>query len=465
VLAWSAAAGGASSLAGARIGDALAAGILIAVCLARRPLLVLAFVVFVTAGVLGSWRLSELGADPLRPLVGHRVSGVVTVTGNWSGTSPSHRADAGFVDEDGSRGRILLRLYTWAEPPPRGTRLAVTGRLGRPRRAASGFDEAGLAARRGIRAVLTPTTTTVVGRRGGLQGAADGLRARALIAFAGAGSGDSAHLLAGLAIGADDRLSRRAADDMTEAGLSHLTAVSGENVALLVTLVVATAWLLGAGRRLALTISLGALAVYVAVVGPSASVQRAALVGVVVALAWLASRPADPWHALGAAAAILLVWNPWSLLDVGFQLSFTAVVAILVAVRPLHRLLEGTPVPSLIAPGLAVTVACTLATAPIVWFHFGQLRFVGALPANVLAEPAVAPITWLGVGAAVLQPVDAGLASGLATIAGPLCAYVLLVARVCAAIERAAAPWEPALLVATAATLGVAAVALASRRR
>ena len=463
LVAWSGAAGAATSLLGARAVFLVGGCLFVILASTGRPILAVTLVTVLAGGVLGSWRLSVLAADPLAPSIGHTVSGFAVITGNWSGSPPAHRADASFVDEDGRRGRILLRLYARGDPPVRGTRLKVEGVLRRPRQAASGFDEAGLSARRGIRATLTPSRSTPVGHRGGLAGLTDELRSRALAAFAGAGSGDSAHLLAGLAIGADDRLSRAASDDMKDAGLSHLTAVSGENVALLVTLVVALAWLFGAGRGVALSISIATIVVYVAVVGPSASVQRAALVGIVVALSWLASRRAEPWHALGAAAAVLLAWNPWSLLDVGFQLSFAAVVAILVAARPLHRLLESTPVPQLIAPVLAVTVVCTLATAPIVWLQFGRLQFVGAVPANVLAEPAVAPITWLGVAAAAMEPIDLGLARAVAAAAGPLCAYVLLVARLCAGIEHVAAPWETSVLVA--ATVAVTGVVLVARRR
>ncbi len=94
--------------------------------------MLLLLVAFVVGLVVGSSRLAALARDPLGPAVGHSVVGVVTVTGNWSGTSPSHRADAGFVGEDGRHGRILLRLYARGDPPARGTRLSVTGLLTRP---------------------------------------------------------------------------------------------------------------------------------------------------------------------------------------------------------------------------------------------------------------------------------------------------------------------------------------------
>ena len=82
------------------------------------------------------------------------------------------------------------------------------------------------------------------------------------------------------------------------------------------------------------------------------------------------------------------------------------------------------------APAVAVSVACTLVTTPIAWWHFGRLAPL-SVPANLLALPAVAPILWLGLLATVAGSLWPPLALPLLMLADLLAAYVLWVARLC----------------------------------
>jgi competence protein ComEC len=82
-----------------------------------------------------------------------------------------------------------------------------------------------------------------------------------------------------------------------------------------------------------------------------------------------------------------LAWNPYTLLDPGFQLSFAAVAAIFLLVPPLLQRLEGYPVPAKLAAVLAVSTACGVATAPILWLQFHAVPLL-SVPANALAAPA-----------------------------------------------------------------------------
>ena len=100
-------------------------------------------------------------------------------------------------------------------------------------------------------------------------------------------------------------------------------------------------------------------------VGPQPSVIRAAVSGCAVSIAWLVARERDQWHVLALAAVVLLGWNPYMLFDAGFQLSFAAVVAIFLFAKPLLRVLEGYPVHPKLGAALAISLACSLMTAPI----------------------------------------------------------------------------------------------------
>jgi competence protein ComEC len=271
----------------------------------------------------------------------------------------------------------------------------------------------------------------------------------------------------GLVLGADEDLTRVTTEAFRAAGTAHLLAVSGQNVALLAAALSLVVWLAGGGRATAQVVCIAAVIAYVGVVGPSPSVVRAGVAGVLTATAWLLSRPVDRWHLFGAGAAVLLLANPWSLLDAGFQLSFTAVAAILLLVPPLERRLQGTSVPGLVRAPLAVSVACTLATAPIGYLHFDRMGIVAAVPANLAAAPAVAPTLWLGLTAAAVDPLAPRLGRGLARGARWPARYLLWVSRVGARLDAWSARRRVPMAIAVGGTAAVAVLAqgLAARRR
>src|SRR6266511_4155354 len=119
--------------------------------------------------------------------------------------------------------------------------------------------------------------------------------------------------------------------------INLLLAVSGQNVALVAGGALILAWLLGVPRLVAEVGALAAILAYVLAVGAQPSVVRAGVAGALGSLAWLTARTADRWHLLLVGAIVLLAWNPYVLLDVGFQLSFAAVIAIFVLVPPCGR--------------------------------------------------------------------------------------------------------------------------------
>src|SRR5207245_1696388 len=148
-------------------------------------------------------------------------------------------------------------------------------------------------------------------------------------------------------------------------GLYHLLAVSGGNVLVVAGGTVTVALLLGISRLVAEALALAAIAAYVLAVGPQPSVIRAGIAGGLLSLAWLTGRQSDRWYALLVAAVALLAWNPWNLLDPGFQLSFAAVVSIFVLAPRFRHGLEGYPVPGWALDCIAISTACGLVTAPI----------------------------------------------------------------------------------------------------
>lgn len=178
-----------------------------------------------------------------------------------------------------------------------------------------------------------------------------------------------------------------------------------------------------------------AIAVYVPLAGGGPSIVRAGVMGALTLLATFAGRRASRLYALAIAVVVTLAIDPRIGADVGWQLSFAAVLGILVIAGPLRkemaRRLGSGGLRSALAEGVAVTVAATLATAPLIAFHFGELSTV-SLFANLLALPAVAPAMWLCMLTAIGAQVPGFPASIPNAIAAPLLAYIAAVASWCA---------------------------------
>jgi competence protein ComEC len=312
--------------------------------------------------------------------------------------------------------------------PPQGALLSAVVTVEQPRGPDHGFDERTWLGRKGIHVVLRADRWRLVGRRAGFLAVADRLRAHVERSLERGGSGDRGAVLAGVVLGDDQAVSQSLRDRFRASGLYHLLAVSGQNVAFVAVGVLVVAALLGVPRLIAEICALGGIAAYVLAVGAQPSVVRAGIVGSLGSLAWLAARQRDRWHFLLLSAFVLLAWNPYTALDAGFQLSFAAVAAIFVLVRPLSRILEGYPLTRWLREAIAVSTACSLATAPVLWLQFHAVPLL-AVPANALAAPAMAPLLGLALSAALLEPVSPGAAAVLAGLAGWCAAWLALCAR------------------------------------
>ncbi|MEG2778090.1 MAG: ComEC/Rec2 family competence protein, partial [Aurantimicrobium sp.] len=122
---------------------------------------------------------------------------------------------------------------------------------------------------------------------------------------------------------------------MKTVSLTHITAVSGANIAVVTASVMAIAALCGAGRRVRLVIAVCALVAFVILVTPQPSVLRAAVMAVVVMIALFSGRPGSGIPLLAFATLLMLMWNPWWAIDYGFILSVSATAGLLLFSGPL----------------------------------------------------------------------------------------------------------------------------------
>ncbi len=261
------------------------------------------------------------------------------------------------------------------------------------------------------------------------------IRARAEVALGSGVPAREAALARGFVLGEDEEVDAATREDFRRAGLSHLLAVSGQNVALLALLAMPVLAAFGIPLRARLVWVLGLIAVYVPLAGAGPSIQRAAVMGALGVLATLAGRRSSRLYGLAVAAVVTLAIEPSVAADVGWQLSFAAVVGILALAGPIReaiaeRLGRGT-IGRMLAEGAALTVAATLATAPLIAFHFGEASLVTLL-ANLLALPAVAPAMWLGMLIAAAGQVPGVPLGVLGPLESALLAYIAAVAGWCA---------------------------------
>jgi competence protein ComEC len=412
----------------------------------------------------GSARLDALDRSPLASRLDTAARVRLTITGPARRGKYDMREPAVVTRFAGRELHEPVQLkLPLGRAPPQGAVLDALVRVTAPRGPKNGFDERTWLRRHGVHVVLFVDGWRVVGRRGGLGGVADALRRQLQGSVARGLTGYRAAVLEGVVLGEDSGLSDELRRRFRASGLYHLLAVSGQNVALVAASALLLAWLLGIPRLFGQLGALAAICGYVLAVGAQPSVIRAGVAGVLGSLAWLTARAADRWHLLLVGAIVLLAWNPYTLLDAGFQFSFAAVLAIFLLVPTFNRFLEGYPLGSLRLV-VAVSAACGLATAPIAWLQFHSVQLL-TVPANALAAPVVAPLLGLALGAAAIAPFSSGAAATLAWLNGWCAAYLVAVARLVGSLPIAQIKSTRALLVLLAGALLAAAYACPPRWR
>ncbi len=249
-------------------------------------------------------------------------------------------------------------------------------------------------------------------------------------------AGPESGLLPGLVLGDISSLGDDLTADFRTCGLSHLTAVSGANFAIIIGALLLTVRALGAGPRTAAAITAVSIVVFVVLVRPTPSVVRAATMGAVGLLALLVRRRAQAMPALCAAIVILLLIWPAFAVQPGFILSVVATAGLIVVAPPIAEWLRHRHVPKGVAEALAVAVAAQLVTTPIVVAFSGQISLI-AIVANLAVTAVVAPITVLGTLAAVVTPVCPPIAILLVRFTAPELWWMVGVADTLSALPLA----------------------------
>ncbi|OLO77499.1 competence protein ComEC [Actinomyces oris] len=347
---------------------------------------------------------------------------------------------------------------------PMGTRVRVRTRL---RPTEPGRAEAAIIPKR--------AGVTVLGSPSGILGAVTSIRAglaQAVGAPGTAGAGEETglwppgarSLVPGVALGDDHALPAPLREDMRTVSMTHLTAVSGQHVAIILGLGLEA---LGAlPRRWRALLGAVMLTLLVILVRPSGSVLRAATMGAVMLLGVVAGRRAASVPALYAGAIVLLLIDPWQSRDYGFALSVVATAGIVIGSKPVAAHLSRR-LPRWLATAVALPLVAQAACGPILILLQPS---VGAwsVPANLLSEPAAVIATISGLLAALIAPAWPAAAAVTAWPALAACSWMVWVAGFFAHLPGAALPWPEGLtgaLALGACEIGVLLAAAPRARR
>lgn len=321
---------------------------------------------------------------------------------------------------------VVIGGSGWGTVLP-GERVRVAGKL---RPADQGRKEAGiLAASTGPTSAAGPPV---------LQSGASALRGQFASACAFLPH-DAQGLLPGMVTGDTRALDESLGAAMKRVGMTHLTAVSGANCALVIGGLLLVCRRLRVPRAPAAVLAVAGLGAFVLLVGPDASVLRAALMGAVGVAALAAGRPGRGLNLLGVTVISLLLIDPALGRSFGFLLSVMATLGIIVLGR---RMIGWAPswIPRWIAAGVAVPLSAQLLCGPIIVVLQPQFSTYSLL-ANILAAPLVAPVTLLGTAAVPLLVVLPWAAGVLLATAGTFSTAVAAIARFSAGLPGAALPW------------------------
>lgn len=231
-------------------------------------------------------------------------------------------------------------------------------------------------------------------------------------------------------------------DDMRATGMTHLTAVSGSNVTIVIGAAVLVGGVLRVRRRWRPLVAGGALVAFVVLARPDPSVLRAAVMGAVGLLGVTASRRSAGPAALGAAVVVLLCVDPWLARSYGFALSTLATLGLLLFARPwgaaIARWLPRRARP--LADATAIPLAAQATCAPVVVLLQGSVPVIGVV-ANLAAAIFVAPATVCGVVAALAASAWVPAGTAVAWLAALPAAAIAQIAHTLAPVPFGTLPW------------------------
>lgn len=206
---------------------------------------------------------------------------------------------------------------------------------------------------------------------------------------------NQAGLLEGMLIGYKDGLDENAFKAFSKAGLTHIMVASGMNIAFIIMPFTFIFKKLRLSNFKANIITIFILILFVFVTGFSASVVRAVIMGIIILAGRIIMREPEIYTSISASALIILIINPYTLFDIGFQLSFGATLSLVLFYPRIKSFTEGKYIPNVVSDTLAATVAAQLGVIPVTLYYFNNFSTFSII-SNILVVPLVEFVTIIG---------------------------------------------------------------------
>jgi len=375
--------------------------------------------------LLGMWRCqlsqSSIENNELKNYINQEVVFVGIVSSQPDKGEKTTKIE---IQPEGVQGRILITSWKYPEHDY-GDKIKVIGKLEHPL-IFNGFGYKEYLEKQGVYAVMSfpeielldkglgsPIIKTLISLKNKLKQGVD-----KTIAFPESG------LLAGLMFGDENDTSKEWLEKFNLTGTRHITAVSGMNITIISVLILNFLLVLGFWRHQAFYLSVVFIIFFVLMIGAPASAIRASIMGIMFLIAQYLGRASNASRAIIFSASLMLFFNPLLITDVGFQLSFLAVMG-LIYLQPIFlNLLKKVPNNFEFRYTLSATLAAQSFVLPILIYNFGQIPLIGPF-ANVLIVPLLPIITILGFMISFLAIFSPFLALILSFPAWLMLAYIL----------------------------------------
>lgn len=308
----------------------------------------------------------------------------------------------------------------------RGDTLQLSGRLQAPENSGeSTFDYVSFLKKDAIFLVMQrPTIISVVALKGwDTTRILDILYDRTLRQILTLWPGDEGGFIAGILVGSKEYLSTQVKEDFKKTSLSHLVAISGFNITIIILFIGKMLSFLGKRSKIIITIL--CIILFMIFVGAGASVVRASLMGIISLLALFSERKAHVCNVLLLSGVCMTLFSPYTLLyDIGFQLSFLAVFGLLFMNAVLSKLFFFVPETLALRESLVLTCSAQCTTLPLLLYYFGQVSVISAV-ANILIGPFIPLIMLTSFLAVLLSPLLTPVALVVTATTTLLCSFVL----------------------------------------
>lgn len=247
-------------------------------------------------------------------------------------------------------------------------------------------------------------------------------------------------LVAGLLLGTRESFPEQTLIDFRRAGVTHIIALSGFNISILIVFIELIMIRLLIPKRIRLYSIFGGILLFTVFVGAGASITRAAIMGSLAVLAKNIARDVSPLRIMIITAAVMTMFQPYILMfDVGFQLSFVSTLGLIYLTPVMERILGWVPNIFGIKESLTTTLAATLTTLPLILYQFEQLSVVSPV-ANILILPLIPWLMLLGFISVLLSWLIPIVAIFPAWLTDAGCQYVLNVSKIASSWQWSAIP-------------------------